>query len=206
MDLLVATTTIHVNQGLQTWQIIVYPAITLLLAGATVAVALLPFMSKRRKARQLVELRQAATQNAVLGLPADPDAGRPEPLIGLNVIVPNLVKAVGDFKNGDTLASVMNSVVVEQGKVAQELVDHRTQVSEKLAEDHRDIQILLDQHVASDSTNFAAISETLTELHASLEHRVTKDTQGRITGSIEAAPKKKKKKKAKAKRKRPVSP
>ena len=182
---MIADTTVHISQGLQTWQVIVYPAATLLLTGVLTAVGLWPFLSRRHKAQELERLRQAAAQNVVLGLPADPEVGRYQPIEGLVVTVPRLAKAIGTFDDGQTLAGTLAEVRAEQAHVADELKEHRASVEAALDADHRDVKTALEQHQASDTATFSRIQDTLDGLASTLDRRVIKDASGKVMGTIE---------------------
>ena len=58
----------------------------------------------------------------------------------------------------------MAAVQTEQEHVAKELADHRTDVADKLAQDHHDLQALLEQHAQADQRAFGAIQTTLDRL------------------------------------------
>jgi len=161
--------------------VIVYPAITLILTAAAVVTGLLPFLSKRRRNTQLQLLRQSAAQDAVLGAPAVPEVGKPE-VVGLVVTVPKLVKTVGEFPNGESIAGATSKIQIEQRHVAEELAEHqkglntaletvaqeladqRETVKEALEVDHADLKGLLDQHAETDRKSFKAIQDTLETL------------------------------------------
>jgi hypothetical protein len=146
-----------------------------------VGIGLFPYLAKRRKNRALWFLRQAAAQDAVLGAPAIPELGKPA-VDGLVVVVPELVRTIGVFPNGETIAGVVSHIEGEQAQVgteltahradlkqqlvvvAQELADHRVSVQDALARDHSDLKGLLDQHSASDQRNFKAIQDEIGKL------------------------------------------
>jgi hypothetical protein len=149
--------------NLQTWQIIVYPAVTLLLTVLLLGGTLYPFLRQAHKEHKRKVARTEASQDAVLGRDPDPSIGDPGQ-IGLIVTVPALAKTIGQLPEGQTVVSQQRAIKQEQEKVSKELSEHRTAVAERLAEDQTVVQKILDQHAESDQKNFAVINEALSKL------------------------------------------
>ena len=58
----------------------------------------------------------------------------------------------------------VTAVQAEQIHVAEELRDHRDEVTRKLEQDHHNVTALLEQHCASDAESFDAIQKSLGRL------------------------------------------
>lgn len=97
------------GNGFALWEIVFYPAISLLIAAAIAATPALLAWRKTRAQRQTHADRIEATCDVVLGLPADPNVGRLQRMPGLMDVVADIQQAIG-ARNGKSIMSHITEI------------------------------------------------------------------------------------------------